>query len=72
MVDEGPRHFSRLKGYLLKKLANQADHVITCSQAIVDDLVNFWNIPEHKISVTHYGISSIWHQPIDEITPRRY
>lgn len=54
-----------LKGYLLKKLAKQADHVITCSYAIVDDLVNFWHIPRNNISVTPYGLSPVWNQPIN-------
>lgn len=63
----GSKHFSRLKGILLKKLAKQADHVITCSHAAVADIVNYWQIPEQKISITYYGLSAIWHQRIDKL-----
>ncbi len=63
----GPVRFNRLKGSILKKLSGQVDHVITCSRANIVDIVNFWKIPEHKISVVYHGISEIWYQKIDPI-----
>lgn len=55
-----------LKGCIAKKLSQHADHVMTCSYASVPDIINFWGIPEHKISVVHYGLSEIWRQSIEE------
>lgn len=62
---EGPHFLRRLKGRVLKKLNHHIDFAITCSQASVADLVNYWQIPEEKIAVTHYGLADIWQQPID-------
>lgn len=57
----GSESFNRLKGYLLKKVAHRADHIITCSQANIADIVNLWKIPEYKISVIYHGLLPIWH-----------
>ncbi len=63
----GPERFKRLKGSILKKLSERVDHVITCSRANIVDIVNFWKIPEYKISVIYHGLPEIWYQKIDPI-----
>ncbi|MBS0350102.1 MAG: glycosyltransferase family 4 protein [Proteobacteria bacterium] len=49
-----------LKQIILKKMADQADKIITVSQAIISDIVNYWNIPENKIVAIHHGIEEKW------------
>lgn len=56
----------RLKNYLLKKVAANADHVITISQAMRDEIHQYFNIPQEKISVVHHGINAAWLKPIAE------
>jgi glycosyltransferase involved in cell wall biosynthesis len=52
----------QLVKFLLKKMAKQTDHIITCSHASVPDIVNLWGIPEPKISVIYHGIADSWRQ----------
>lgn len=44
---------------LLSKInsINRADHIICISNNTKSDLINFYNIPEEKISVTHCGVT---------------
>ncbi len=56
----------KLKSFLLKKMAGNAHHYITCSHAMVEDLVKYWKISPDKISVTHYGLDSSWRKPLPE------
>ncbi len=53
-----------LKNTLLKKSAKQADHVVTVSQTMRADMINYWGIAEEKISVVYNGISRDWLQPV--------
>lgn len=55
-----------LKNYLKKRSAQWADHYITISKAMIPDLVNYWNVDEKKISVTHLGVADIWFETISE------
>lgn len=52
----------KLVKFLLKKMAKQTDHIITCSHANVPDIVNLWEIPEQKVSVIYDGIADSWRQ----------
>jgi len=61
----GSKYLRYLKGAILKKLAKQVDFVITCSQANVGDIVNFWKIPAEKIAVIYWGLADSWRQKID-------
>lgn len=53
-----------LKNYLIKKMVNQADHFIAVSHYAVSELVEYFKIPEERISVIHYGIDSSWLEEI--------
>jgi glycosyltransferase involved in cell wall biosynthesis len=63
----GYKNLNYLKGCILKKLTREIDHVVTGSQASVTDIVNYWKIPEKKISVIYYGLSEEWNQKSDAI-----
>jgi alpha-1,3-rhamnosyl/mannosyltransferase len=49
-----------LKNRVMVNSAKWADHVITISNFMVDDIVNYWGIPRERISVVHCGVSSYW------------
>lgn len=55
-----------LKNYLLKKVAANADHVITISHAMRGEIHQYFNIPHEKISVVHHGINAAWLKPVTE------
>jgi glycosyltransferase involved in cell wall biosynthesis len=55
-----------LKNYLKKRSAQWADHYIAISHAMIPDLVNYWNIDEKNISVTHLGVADAWFQTLSE------
>lgn len=55
-----------LKNYLKKRSTRWADHYIAISRAMIPDLVNFWNVDEKDISVTHLGVDDIWFEPLSE------
>lgn len=48
------------KNYLLKKHAHYADHIITISNTMVADIINYWDIDPKKISVVHNAIADDW------------
>lgn len=56
--------FRHLKNHLLKKVAANANHVITISNAMREDIHHYFNIPQEKISVVHHGINLEWRTPI--------
>lgn len=58
--------FSSFKNYLKKRSARWADHYITISHAMIPELVNYWDIDEKNISVTHLGVANTWFEPISE------
>jgi glycosyltransferase involved in cell wall biosynthesis len=60
------QRFRRTKNFLMKRFMQYADRYIAISSAIIDDLVNYWGVPEDKISVIHCGIASSWLQVIGE------
>lgn len=53
------------KNALLKKHAQYADHIITISNSIVSDIINYWNIDPKKISVIYNAIADSWLTPLD-------
>ncbi|MGB5518355.1 MAG: glycosyltransferase family 1 protein [Gammaproteobacteria bacterium] len=59
-----------LKNRVLVNSAKWADHVITISDFMVDDIVNYWGIPRERITVVHCGVSSYWSekQSTDQIS----
>jgi alpha-1,3-rhamnosyl/mannosyltransferase len=60
--------FRKIKNYIQKTTAKYADHVITLSQSSAADLIEFYGIPENKISVIGCGIGSDWFNAIDDDT----
>lgn len=68
MIFKNPEYSnSRLrscKNYLLKKHLQYADHVITISDTVVDDLVNYCNLDKANISVIYNSINNEWQQAI--------
>jgi alpha-1,3-rhamnosyl/mannosyltransferase len=54
-----------LKNFILCHTAKWADHVIALSQAAIPDLVEYFRIPERKISVVHCGVDENWLKPLD-------
>ncbi|MEZ4598911.1 MAG: glycosyltransferase family 1 protein [Syntrophotaleaceae bacterium] len=54
-----------LKNFVQKSMARFADHVITLSQYTVPDLMEFYRIPESRISVVPCGVDSKWLEPVD-------
>ena len=52
----------RLKNAVLKNSARWVDHVITISNFVVEDIVEYWGIPEENISVVHNGVDNYWFQ----------
>jgi glycosyltransferase involved in cell wall biosynthesis len=49
-----------LKNFILRSAAKYADHVITLSQTSIPDIVKYYRVPEHKISVVGCGVSKQW------------
>ncbi len=49
-----------IKNKVLVNSAKWADHVITISNCMVDDIVNYWGVPDEKVSVVHCGVSDYW------------
>ncbi|MBN1474636.1 MAG: glycosyltransferase family 4 protein [Syntrophaceae bacterium] len=50
----------KLKNFILRSTAKYADHIITLSQASVPDIVKYYRVSEHKISVVGCGVSKQW------------
>jgi len=65
-VDIANPKFRKLKNYFLKKHAHYADHIITISHTVVEDIINYWNIDPKKISVIYCGISNDWSVPVSQ------
>jgi glycosyltransferase involved in cell wall biosynthesis len=51
--------------HIFRKSANRADHIISISEATKMDLVNFFNVPEEKISVIYPAFDDVF-QPLTE------
>lgn len=49
-----------LKNRVLVNSAKWADHVITISNYMIDDIVNYWGVPHEKVSVVYCGVSKYW------------
>jgi len=58
--------FRKLKNHVLKRAASYADLVIAISSSAVEELVEYYRIPEHKIRVVHCGVSESWLSEIGE------
>jgi glycosyltransferase involved in cell wall biosynthesis len=58
--------FSMLKNHLKKRSTRWADHYIAVSQAMVDDLVKYWQVDEKDISVVHSGVADHWFEKISD------
>lgn len=55
-----------LKNHLRIKTMQWVDQFITISQTMVPELVEYWKIPEEKISVIYNGISQSWFEKISD------
>ena len=51
----------KLKNWLQIRAARKAQHVIAVSHYAVRELVEYFGVDEHRISVVHHGISAEWH-----------
>lgn len=56
--------FRSLKNWIRKQSLQWADHVITISQSMVNEMVEFWGIKEDKISVVYNGLDKDWFEKI--------
>lgn len=54
----------KLKNFVQKSMAQFADHVITLSHYTVPDLVEFYGIPDSRISVVPCGVDANWLEPV--------
>lgn len=57
-------HLRELKNFLIKSSLKWTDRVIAISNAMIPDLVEYWEVPENKISVVHQGIADWWLEKI--------
>jgi alpha-1,3-rhamnosyl/mannosyltransferase len=64
-TEPNPLRF-RLKKYILRHCAKHTDHIITISQAVVNDIAEYFQVPHEKISVVYSGVDDIWFHPIEE------
>lgn len=51
---------------IFRKSAHRADHIISISEATKGDLVNFFGVPEEKISVIYPAFDDIFHPLAEE------
>ncbi|MGB6976534.1 MAG: glycosyltransferase family 1 protein [Gammaproteobacteria bacterium] len=58
--------FKEYTTWVLKKLVRYADSIITVSQAMVVDLIEYWKVPSERITVIHNGIGNEWFQSVTE------
>ena len=49
-----------LKNRVMKNSAGWADHIITISDFVVEDVVEYWGVSEDIISVVHCGVDDEW------------
>lgn len=54
--------FRKLKTRVMKNSARWADHIITISDFVVEDVVEYWGVAEDNISVVHCGVDEAWFQ----------
>ena len=54
--------------YRLKYLRScrQADHIIAISRQTASDLINYWNIPESKISIIYQGCDPVFEKRVSD------
>lgn len=50
-----------------KKVTQRADRIIAVSENTKGDLINYWNIPEEKITTIYHGITPV----LDDLSPER-
>lgn len=50
----------RLKNEVMKHSARWINHVIALTNATIPDLVQYWGVKEHQISVVYSGVNSTW------------
>jgi glycosyltransferase involved in cell wall biosynthesis len=51
--------------YLVPQVLNQSQHILVNSRSTADDLVNYWQIPHQKITITPLGYDSTHFKPLD-------
>jgi len=59
-------HFRQIKNWIRKSSIHWADHIITISHSMVKEMVEFWGIPENKISVVYNGLDDFWRETVPE------
>jgi glycosyltransferase involved in cell wall biosynthesis len=58
--------YRTLKNFFLKSPAKYLSHVIAVSEAVIPDLVKYWNIERDKITPIYHGVSKNWFVTIEE------
>jgi alpha-1,3-rhamnosyl/mannosyltransferase len=58
--------FRTVKNYIQRSVAQYADRVITLSHYTIPDIVEYYGIPESRISVVPCGVDSSWLTPASE------
>lgn len=56
----------QLKNWVFKRTTHYAKKIIAISHAAVPDLMEYFKIPEKKISVVHHGVDPVWKNPISQ------
>ena len=50
----------KLKNKVLRNSAAWADHIITISDFVVEDVVEYWGVSTDNVSVVHCGVDDVW------------
>lgn len=50
----------KLKNKVLRNSAAWADHIITISDFVVEDVVEYWGVSKDNVSVVHCGVDDVW------------
>lgn len=64
-------NWRKLKNLALVASAKWLTHVIALSHFTVPDLVNYWRIPEEKITVVYPGVAKAWFDSVSQAKKNR-
>ena len=57
----GNKYIRKIKNFIMKDVAQKADHIITISNFCTQEISQYWGIEHSKISAIHIGINDDWH-----------
>ena len=64
-------HLRQVKNWFFRRSAGWADHYVTISHFVVDDLVRYFGVPREKISVVELGVDARYFERLPEATRER-